>query len=389
MAGLDDICRRRLLELEAQGLLRRPVTVDAREGATLTIDDTPLVSFASNDYLGLSTDPRLAQAAAEATARWGSGAGASRLVCGNLGAHVELERAIADFEGREDAVLFPSGYAANVGAIPALVGRGDAVVIDRLCHASIVDGCRLSGARLLVYKHCDPASLTNVLTRADSYRHVLVVTDTVFSMDGDLAPLPKLAAVCAEHNAVLMADEAHATGVFGATGRGVAEAQGACEGVDVLMGTLSKALGSQGGFVAGPRSLCDLLRNVARSFVYTTAPAPGAVGAAAEALRIVRTTPSAGEAVLAAAAQLRRRLSALGFDTLSSASQIIPIAVGEPGDALALSAHLRSHGLFVPAIRPPTVPSGTSRLRVSVTAAHTPEQLDKLASALEEWRRTT
>jgi len=378
--------RGELDRLATQSLRRRVGVRQGRPGAVITIDGQKLISFASNDYLGLAADERLIAAAQAATDAEGAGSGASPLICGRSAAHAHLERAIAQFEGTEAALVFPTGFAANLGAIAALAGPGDLVCTDRKNHASLLDGCRLSRADVRVFPHADPATLDRLLerdaARSDAERRRLVVTDSLFSMDGDLGVLGDLGEVCRRHNAMLLIDEAHATGVFGRQGRGVAEHLGVESLVDVRVGTLSKALGAGGGFVAGPRTLIDWLINRARPYVFSTAMPPGTAAAATEALRIVRDEPERREQLLRRANELRERLRQRGHSTGLSASQIIPIVVGTPERALELSAQLRDAGLLVPAIRPPTVPEGESCLRISLTAGHTAEHIERLLEGL-------
>jgi 8-amino-7-oxononanoate synthase len=353
----------------------------------MVLDGQELVSFGSNDYLGLAADPRLAAAVAEALRREGWGSGASPLVTGQAALHVRLQQRLAELEGTEAALMFPSGFAANLGAIAALVGRGDVVFSDRNNHASLLDGCRLSRADVRVYPHGDWRALEGLLARAAGRRR-LIVTDSLFSMDGDLAPLVELTELAARRQAMLLIDEAHATGVFGRHGRGVAEHLGVDEGlaasVTVRVGTLSKALGCAGGFVAGSSTLIEWLLNRARSYIYSTAAPAAGSAAALVALDIVAAEPGRGSELLSRAASLRSELAAQGWDVGGSQSQIIPILVGEPARAVELSTRLRQRGLLVPAIRPPTVPEGQSRLRISLTAAHTPEMIEMLLDALRE-----
>jgi 8-amino-7-oxononanoate synthase len=362
-------CTGELARLEQEGLRRHPVTLSSPQGPEVVLGGRRVIQLCSNDYLGLAADPRLRRAAAAAARRWGAGSGASRLVSGTSDLHRSLEASLARFKGCEDAIVFSSGYLANVGTIPALAGKQDAVFSDELNHASIIDGCRLSGARVLVYRHADVGDLERALSSVDARRR-LVVTDTVFSMQGDLAPVADIARLCEQHGAMLMVDDAHATGLL----------EGAAAGAGIVMSTLSKALGAVGGFVAGPRDVVEWLRNRARSYVFDTAPTPAAAGAAAEALRIVASEPHRGPGVVTAAAKLARDLAGLGYEVGRPAAAIVPVFVAGGPDAMALSARLLDHGIFVPAIRPPSVPPGTARLRVTVTAAHTEEHL---AAAVE------
>ncbi|HLI55728.1 MAG TPA: 8-amino-7-oxononanoate synthase, partial [Actinomycetota bacterium] len=354
-----------------------PATLSSPPGPEVTIDGRRVIQLCSNDYLGLAADPRVRRAAARAAEEWGAGSGASRLVSGTTELHRRLEAALAVFKGTEDAIVFSSGYLANTGTIPALAGKPDAVFSDEANHASIIDGCRLSGARVTVYRHADPAELDRALGSVDARRR-LVVTDSVFSMDGDLAPLGALAEVCARHRAMLLVDEAHATGLLGPGGAGAVAAAGIPA---IIMATLSKALGSAGGFIAGSHDLVEYLRNRARSWIFDTAPAPASVGAALEALRLAGEEPERRVRVCHAAASLAASLTALGYELRPPAAAVIPVIVGDAGEALALSERLLESGVFVPAIRPPSVPPGTARLRVTVTAAHTEEHLHAAVAA--------
>jgi 8-amino-7-oxononanoate synthase len=376
--------------LEQQGLRRRLATRDGPQAPQVVLDGQPLVNFGSNDYLGLAADPRLAAAVARAIGQEGWGSGASPLVTGRAALHARLEQRLAEMEGAEAALLFPSGFAANLGTIAALVGPGDVVFADRYNHASLLDGCRLSRADVRVYPHGDWQSLAGLLTRATEQRRRLIVTDSLFSMDGDLAPLVELTDLAVRHRAMLLIDEAHATGVFGRNGRGVAEHLDVdsrmAASVAVRVGTLSKALGGIGGFVVGSRALVEWLLNRARTYVYSTAAPAATAAAALAALDIVAAEPERRRGLLARAEMLRNALAAQGWNVGRSQSQIIPILVGEPARAVELSARLRQAGLLAPAIRPPTVPEGQSRLRISLTAAHTPEMIEILLRALRESR---
>jgi 8-amino-7-oxononanoate synthase len=344
------------------------------------------VNFSSNDYLGLANDPRITGALARGIETEGWGSGASPLVTGRGAAHARLESAVADFEQTEAALLFPTGFAANAGTIPALVGRGDAVFSDAKNHASIVDGCRLSGAQVVVYNHTDVDDLRGKLAEAKNLNRKLIVTDGLFSMDGDFAPLDQIAAVASESGAMLMVDEAHATGVIGRHGRGVCEHFQVDAAVSIRVGTFSKALGSQGGFVVGQRRVIEWLRNRARAYVFSTA-APGAVAVAGTAaLEIVRAEPRRRETLLRQAAELRDQLRAAGCDVGQSCSQIIPVILGDARRAIMASQQLRQAGMLVPAIRPPSVPAGESLLRISLSYFHTAEMIAQLATALRDSR---
>jgi 8-amino-7-oxononanoate synthase len=348
----------------------------------MTIDGRELIHFGSNDYLGLAADPRLAQAATEAVAHDGWGSGASPLVTGHTTAHQRLAQRLAEFEGVEAALVFSSGFAANAGAIAALVGPGDVVYCDRKNHASLFDGCRLSRADVRVYPHADCTRLASLLSESQKHRRRLIVTDGLFSMDGDLAPLAALAELAARHNAMLMVDEAHATGVFGISGRGICEHLGVEDGVPIRIGTLSKALGSIGGFVAGSQSLIDWLVNRARPYVFSTAAPPATAAASLAAINIIHDEPQRRQRLLARADALREELIRQGWNIGTSASQIIPLVVGDAERAVKMSTELHDRGIFLPAIRPPTVPDGEACLRISLTANHTDEMIAKLLAAL-------
>ena len=372
--------REELGRLEAASLLRNVRSLESAQEPEVTLDGRRVLLLASNNYLGLAADPRVVEAAAEAARRWGAGAGSARLISGGVRLHDELEARLAAFKGTEAALLFSSGYLANLGTISALDGRGDAVFSDKLNHASIIDGARLSGAQVHVYRHADAAHLAELLGSSPAPRR-LVVSDAVFSMDGDLAPLPPLAAVCEEHHAILMVDEAHATGVVGHGGRGAVAAAGLTGRVPVVMGTLSKALGAAGGFIAGSTGLIAFLRNRARAFIFDTAtPAPVAAAALA-ALDVVEREPWRAERARALAQRLAIGIASAGFAVGEPHAAIVPVQVGEAAAALALSAALLAQDVLVPAIRPPSVPAGTARLRATVMATHSEEQIDAAVRA--------
>jgi 8-amino-7-oxononanoate synthase len=366
-------------ELRAGGLLRQLRSVSGAQGPRIVVDGREVVNFSSNDYLGLANDPLLRGVAARAIERYGVGAGASRLVCGNVAPYAELEARLAAFKGKEAAVVFGSGYAANVGTIGALVGKGDTIILDKLDHASIVDGARQSGATIRVYPHGDVGKLEKLLQGKRSGR-TLVVTETVFSMDGDVVPLREIVELKERYGAWLMIDEAHATGLYGPRRRGVAETLGVEDRVDVTLGTLSKALGCVGGFVCGSRALVDLLVNRARSLIYSTALPPALIAAASAAVEFVMNAD--GEA---RCAELWRRVGELreGLKMPTGAgSAIVPLVLGDEARAVECARWLFERGFFVPAIRYPTVARGAARLRLTVTAAHTSEQIKALVAAL-------
>jgi 8-amino-7-oxononanoate synthase len=372
---------RELAGRERDGLLRR-TSVYPRGGPVLRVDGRDCLNLSSNDYLNLANDPRLAAAAAQAAETLGTGATASRLVTGTWECHDALERRLAAFKGYPAAILFGSGYLTNLGTIPALVERDDHVFADRLSHASILDGAVLSRARLVRVAHNDPDHLRDLLARTPAKGKRLVVTESVFSMDGDLAPLADLAAVCDEAGAMLMVDEAHATGVHGPGGAGLVRQLALEPLVNVSMATLSKALGGYGGFVACSPALREWLVNRGRAFVYTTALPPATVAAASAALDVLAERPDAGAELLRRAGAFRRRLRAAGLDTGRSESQIVPVLAGDTAKAMALAAALRSAGILAVAIRPPTVPAGSARIRCSVTLGHSEEMLSEAAETI-------
>jgi len=371
-----------LTQLEARSLRRWLGTREGPQQAVVRVGDAELVNFGANDYLGLAADERVTRAAADAAMSCGWGSGASPLVTGRGMWHARLEAELAAFEGTEAALLFPSGYAANVGAITSLAGKGDAVFSDARNHASIIDGCRLSGARVVVYPHRDVDYLRGALEQARGFRRRLIVTDSLFSMDGDLAPLPPLAELAEKHDAMLLVDEAHATGVFGACGHGVAEHLGVEEGVHVRVGTLSKALGSIGGFVAGKQALIAWLANRARTYVYSTAMPEAAAAAASAALKLAIDEPHRRGELLERAGRLARRLIDQGWNVASAESQILPVMIGDAARTMRLAAALREGGLLVPGIRPPTVPEGQSLLRISLCYLHGEAETERLVAEM-------
>ena len=375
-----------LSDLDRRGL-RRVLSerATAQRGDRVVLDGQSLVNFGSNDYLGLAADPRVLSAACRALVVIGWGAGASPLVTGRSSLHAQLEHRLAQFEHADAALVFPSGFAANAGTIAALVETGDVIFSDAKNHASIIDGCRLSGARVHIYRHGDVGHLAELLqSSAHGPRRRLIVTDGLFSMDGDLAPLQEIAALALEHQAMMLVDEAHATGVFGASGRGACEAAGIDAELVVRVGTLSKALGSMGGFVAGSQRLIDWLANRARPYVFSTAPVEAVAAAGIAALDIVEAEPHRRLTLLKRAEDLRARLRSAGFNLGRSQSQIIPLLVGDPLRATQAATELRTRGFFVPAIRPPSVPQGESLLRISLTWHHDDAMLERLVGALTE-----
>jgi 8-amino-7-oxononanoate synthase len=365
---------KRLEELRDRGLYRQLRLIEGPQGPTVTLDGRQVLLLCSNNYLGLADRPQVRDAAAAAALRWGAGAGASRLISGNMEPHRRLEANLAAFKGYEAALLFGSGYLANTGVIAALAGPGEVVFSDELNHASIVDGCRLARAEIFVYRHGDLDHLAWGLRQAGE-RAALVVSDGVFSMDGDVAPLPELLELARWHGAKLMVDEAHATGAVGPGGRGSVSAAGLSGEVDVVVGTLGKALGSYGAYVCAEAEIVDFLVNTARPFIFSTAPPPPSVGAALAALDILASEPALVDQLQANAALLRRSLRAEGLDVGASATQIVPVEVGEAEATMELCERALEKGVFAQGIRPPTVPEGSCRLRLTAMATHRREDL--------------
>ena len=377
-----DFINDELRRLRKEDLLRTLRTIESPAGKELTLSGRKYLSFSSTNYLGLANNPRLKEAAKKAIDTYGWGTGSSRLLCGTTRLHRELEEKLARFHGAQACLGFVTGYMANVGTIAALVEPQDAVIVDRLVHASIIDGCRLSRARLLVYQHGDARSLENVLSGAHGYNRKLIVTDSVFSMDGDICPLPDIVTLARHYDAIVMVDEAHAVGVLGERGRGIVEYHGLEGQVDVTMGPLSKSFGGVGGYIVGSDELIAFLQNKCRSFIYTTAPPAAGCAAALEALKIIENEPERRKKLWDNVAYLKNGLAAKKVQMTNSASQILAIIVGEADKAQALSRKLFKKGILIPAIRPPTVPKGTSRLRIMVTAEHEREDVDRLLDLL-------
>jgi len=363
-----------LAQLRDAGLYRRTRLINGPQGPRVLLDGTPVLLLCSNNYLGLADHPRVREAAADAAMRWGVGAGASRLVSGTMTIHEQLERRLAEFERTESCVLFGSGYLANVGVLSTLGRAGQTIFSDALNHASIIDGCRLARADTFVYDHCDLDHLEWGL-REHGHHGDVIVTDSVFSMDGDVAPLAGIVELARRHGARVVVDEAHATGALGPGGRGAIAEAGLDKEVDVLIGTLSKALGSYGGYVCARRELVELLLNSARALIFSTAPPPPAVAGALAALELLIEQPLRPAKLQAAADLLRRELAEAGMPVPSGRTQILPLVVGEADAALRLCEAALARGVFAAAIRPPTVPDGSSRLRLTVMATHTASEL--------------
>jgi 8-amino-7-oxononanoate synthase len=393
MSDFNRDLAQRLARWRAQGLNRELRLVDSPQSPLIRVDGQSLVNFASNDYLGLANDPAIRSAAMRAVEQFGAGSGASRLICGSLAPHQELEAILAEFKGTEAALTFSSGYAAALGTLGALLDKSDIVIIDKLVHACIVDAVRLSGARLRVCAHNDLEDLERLLQWADHQRSVakspdrpriLVITESVFSMDGDLAPLKAIVDLKNRYGAWLMVDEAHATGLYGENRCGLAAACGVAERVEIQMGTLSKAIGASGGFVCGSRVLVDFLINHARTFIFSTAPPPAVAAAARAAIRFIMSREGQARCrqLWERAGEVRDGLQKLG--RWAERSAIIPIILGDEQTAMRAAAELRAQGIFIPAVRYPAVARGTARLRLTVSAAHTPEQVARLLGALDQ-----
>ncbi|QJP06355.1 8-amino-7-oxononanoate synthase [Pseudomonas multiresinivorans] len=379
----------RLAQRQAEDLYRRRPLLESPQGPEVVIDGQPMLAFCSNDYLGLANHPEVIAALRAGAERWGVGGGASHLVNGHCGPHHELELALAEFTGRPRALLFSTGYMANLGTVTALVGKGDSVLEDRLNHASLLDAGLLSGARFSRYLHNDAASLASRLEKAEG--NTLVVTDGVFSMDGDLADLPSLCATARQQNAWVMVDDAHGFGPLGASGGGIVEHFGlGIEDVPVLVGTLGKAFGTAGAFVAGSEELIETLIQFARPYIYTTSQPPAVACATLKSLELLRAERWRRDHLNALIARFRAGAEAIGLSLMDSPTPIQPILIGGSAQAMALSVELRQRGILVGAIRPPTVPTGTARLRVTLSASHTEAQVDRLLVALaESWQRVS
>ncbi len=389
MNAFDEELSSRLREIRQQGLYRTLRRIDSPQGPRIELDGKPFLNFSSNDYLGLANDPALKEAATEALRKFGSGAGASRLICGSMAPHHILEEELAAFKGAEAALTFTSGYAAAAGAICALIDSNDVIAVDKLVHACIVDAARLSGAKLRVFGHNNTDDLAKILRWAER-RHVnptfaegkrkprtLIVTESVFSMDGDTAPLAELVRLKEKFGAWLMVDEAHATGIYGKTRRGWAEECDVASRIEIHMGTLGKAIGSSGGYICGSRALIDLLINRARPFIFSTAPVPAAAAAATAGVRII-----ASEGGQERRRQLLSNIAAVAKHREGPGGAIIPVMIGDELKAMEISAALVAKGIYIPAVRFPTVAHGQARLRLTLTAAHTQAEIDLLIEAL-------
>ena len=378
-----------LAQLNQTGLRRSLRSVITAPTGRVLLDGCEVILLGSNNYLGLSVHPVVIEAAVTAVQTYGTGASASRLMSGNCHLYVELESKIAKAKGTEASLVFGSGYLANIGAIPALVGDGDLILSDALNHASIIDGCRLSQATKQIYRHCDIEHLESLLAQSTKFRRRLIVTDGVFSMDGDIAPLPEICTLAEQYDATVMVDDAHSFGILGKTGGGTIEHFGLENRGVIQMGTLSKAIGGLGGYVAGSAVLIDFLINRARSFIFTTGLPPATLAGASAAIDVIRSTPELRQRLLSNALVLKNALLERGFQLIPSQTQILPLMLGAVDVASEFAEALLSHGVYAPAIRPPTVPEGTSRLRLSVIASHTTDDLEAAVEGFEAARAAT
>jgi 8-amino-7-oxononanoate synthase len=384
---LENSLRAELERLGQDGLRRSLRVIESAQAGRVMYEGRDVIMLSSNNYLGLAAHPRVKQAAIAATERYGVGSGASRLVAGNLEPVRQLEANLARLKGAEAALVFGSGYLANLGTITALMGPGDTIFSDELNHASLIDGCRLAKADLRIYRHCDLRHLRDLLEGSVNARRRLIVTDSIFSMDGDFAPLREIVELARRFNAAIMIDEAHAVGVIGPNGAGLAGELGLQEQIDVQMGTLSKALGAYGAYVAGSKVLIDFLINRARSFIYTTGLPPSVAAAADAAVEIMRAEPERKQRLWNNALYLRERLEAAGFSFGCTQSPILPLKVGEAQAAADMAKGLFERGVYAIAIRPPTVPAGTARIRLTPIADHTRADLDEAIDATIECGR--
>lgn len=391
MKAFEDELAERLGEIEKQNLYRKLRRVDSHQSTQIEIDGRTVLNFSSNDYLGLATHPALKSASIRAVEKWGAGTGASRLICGSLGPHHELEESLAAFKGTEAAITFATGYAAAIGAISSLVGKDDVIVIDKLVHASIIDAARLSGAKLRVFAHNDLNDLEGILKWAGSKSRIaahasrtLIVTESVFSMNGDHAPLREMVELKEKYGAWLMVDEAHATGLYGPKRRGLAEELGVAAQIEVQMGTLGKALGASGGYICGSRTLIDYLINRARTLIFSTASVPAAAAAATAGIQCVQSAEGETRCKLLWE-RVSKVQSKLKGTNGKRAAVIIPLVVGEETKAMQIAANLFEQDIFIPAIRYPSVTRGEARLRLTLSAAHTADQIERLVAALKPW----
>ncbi len=370
--------------LETRHLRRQIRIVESPSDTTITIEGRRFISMASNNYLGLANHPAVKRAAIDEIEQWGVGAGAARLITGTMTPHHQLEQDLARFKQVEAVLTFGTGYTTNLGLIPALIDRDGLILADRYCHASLIEACRLAKAKLRVFHHNDAGHLEKLLKKREKARPTLVVTEGVFSMDGDLAPLPDLLTLCRQYDATLVLDDAHGTGVMGKNGQGTVEHFGVNPQDVIQMGTLSKAIGTSGGYVAGPASLRDYLINTSKAFIYTTAQPPAIAAASSAAIRIIQREPARRERLQSNRDALHAALADLGFQLTDTQSPILPVIVKSPERAVEMSQALYKAGVYVPAIRPPTVPKHSSRLRLTVSSEHTQEQLETVMNAFRK-----
>ncbi len=370
--------------LETRYLRRQLRIVESPSDPTLTIEGRRFIAMASNNYLGLANHPAVNRAAIDAIEQWGVGSGAARLIAGTMTPHHQLERDLAGFKQVEAALAFGTGYTTNLGLIPALIDRNGLILADRYGHASLIEACRLAKATLRVFHHNDVEHLEKLLKKREKSRSTLVITEGVFSMDGDLAPLPDMLNLCRQYEATLVVDDAHGTGVMGKTGRGTVEHFGLNPQDLIQMGTLSKAIGTSGGYAAGTAALKEYLINTSKAFIYTTAPPPAIAAGASAAIQIIQNEPARRERLWSNRNTLHAALHNMGFQLAGSQSPILPVIVKSPERALAMSQALYKAGVYVPAIRPPTVPKDKSRLRLTVSSEHTEEQLETVVNAFRE-----
>ena len=381
--GYDSITAE-LLRIEEAGLYRKLRRVESDQGPTLRLDGRDVINFSSNNYLGLANHPSLCKAAKEAIDRYGCGSGASRLISGNMTLHEELENKISELKGTEAALVFNSGFQANTGILSTLVGEGDAIFSDALNHASVIDGCRLSRANVVVYGHCDVDDLEQGLKDAPSIARKLIVTESLFSMDGDEAPLADIVSLAEKHGAMVMVDEAHATGIYEPNGSGLVAKLGLGDRVPIQMGTLGKALGGFGAYVAGSQALRELLINRCRSFIFTTSLPPAVMAMAIAAIDLIKKEPQRRQALRDNCQLVRAGLEAQGYSVRTSRSQILPLMIGDATQCMKLSGDLLQRGVFAQGIRPPTVPPGTSRLRITLMATHKREHIDRALKTFKQ-----
>ena len=376
--------KQEIKDLETLHLRRQLRIVESPSDPIITIEGRRFISMASNNYLGLANHPTVNRAAIEAIEQWGVGAGAARLISGTMTPHDQLEQDLAQFKQAEAALTFGTGYTTNLGLLPALIDRDGLILADRYCHASLIEACRLVKATLRVFQHNDTGHLEKLLKKRERARPTLVVTEGIFSMDGDLAPLPDLLTLCRQHEATLVIDDAHGTGVMGKNGRGTIEHFGLNPRDVIQMGTLSKAIGTGGGYVAGTAALKEYLINTAKAFIYTTAQPPAIAAGASAAIRIIQHEPARRERLWKNRDTLHTALTGLGFQLTETQSPILPIIVKSSETALKMSQALYDAGIYVPAIRPPTVPKDSSRLRLTVSSEHTEEQLETVVTAFRK-----